>query len=111
MGTQPRLSRGKGQIGHNGAHPRARQPLFGADCTNRHGRQTNPRQSAVYSPKTLPDPITYGFSVQNRCPHRQAPSRGANQTLTGLYQYLTSRGFRVLLESRVAHTLGLLGRT
>ena len=38
-------------------------------------------------------------------PHHE----GANQTLTGLYQYLTSRGFRVLLESRVAHTLGLLG--
>ena len=38
-------------------------------------------------------------------PHHE----GANQTLSGLYQYLSTRGFRVLLESRVAHTLGLLG--
>ena len=38
-------------------------------------------------------------------PHHE----GANQTLSGLHQYLSTRGFRVLLESRVAQTLGLLG--
>ena len=38
-------------------------------------------------------------------PHHE----GANQTLSGLYQYLSTRGFRVLLESRVAQTLGILG--
>jgi NAD+ kinase len=37
-------------------------------------------------------------------PHHE----GANQTLTGLHQYLTARGFRVLVESRVAQTLSIL---
>ncbi len=37
-------------------------------------------------------------------PHHE----GANQTLTGLHQYLTTRGFRVLVESRVAHALGIM---
>ena len=37
-------------------------------------------------------------------PHHE----GANQTLTGLHQYLTTRGFKVLVESRVAHTLGIM---
>ena len=50
--------------------------LFGADCTNRHGGRQIPGK-ARYTPKTLPDPITYGFSVQTVAligkPHHEGP--------------------------------------
>lgn len=38
----------------------------------------------------------------------KAHHNGTNQTLHGLYDYLTERGFRVLVETRVAQSLGVL---
>ncbi|ONG04380.1 NAD(+) kinase [Aeromonas hydrophila] len=110
MGMDPRLSRGKGRHYRQERAVADNLGLFpGIRCGRTSRWQTNPPQSAVYSPQyssqtrqTMDSPFKTIALIGK--PHHE----GANQTLTGLHQYLTTRGFRVLVESRVAHALGIM---